>query len=95
VLNITGCVFDGKLLTTGTNATTNCGGFVGYGNGTITNSLYAPADLVTGETEVQTGDVNNHPSATFARDNATVTNSYYTRTLGTAQGKQLRTIAAG
>ena len=94
-LSINGCVFDGKLLSTGTNATTNCGGFVGYGNGTITNSLYAPADLGTGETEVQTGDVNNHPSATFARDNATVTNSYYTRTLGTAQGKQLRTIAAG
>ena len=94
-LSINGCVFDGKLLSTGTNATTNCGGFVGYGNGTITNSLYAPADLGTGETEVQTGDVNNHPSATFARDNATVTNSYYTRALGTAQGKQLRTLAAG
>ena len=93
-LSINGCVFDGKLLSTGTNATTNCGGFVGYGNGTITNSLYAPADLGTGETEVQTGDVNNHPSATFARDNATVTNSYYTRTLGTAQGKQAHSITA-
>ena len=93
-LSINGCVFDGKLLSTGTNATTNCGGFVGYGNGTITNSLYAPADLGTGETEVQTGDVNNHPSATFARDNATVTNSYYTRTLGTAQGNQAHSITA-
>lgn len=94
-LSINGCVFDGKLLSTGTNATTNCGGFVGYGNGTITNSLYAPADLGTGETEVQTGDVNNHPSATFARDNATVTNSYYTRALGTAQGKARRTVSGG
>ena len=34
-----------------------------------------------------TGDVNDHPSATFGRDAVnSITNSYYTRTLGTAQG---------
>ena len=100
-LNITGCVFDGKLLTvnTGESATTNCGGFVGWhNNGTtnISNSLYVPAALGTGETEVLTGNVNNHPSATFGRDALnTLTNSYYTRTLGTAQGKAPRTVTAG
>ena len=55
VLNITGTVFDGKLLTTTTNGTDNCGGFVGWHNGgttNISNSLYAPAAIATGETEV-------------------------------------------
>lgn len=93
-LDITGCTFDGKLLTTGTTATSHCGGFVGWNAGTltITNSLYAPADLADGETEVNDGTSN--PSATFARNGATLTNSYYTRALGTAQGKALRTVAA-
>ena len=38
-LEITGCVFDGKLLTT--NGSTRCGGFVGWNGGTLTisNSL--------------------------------------------------------
>ena len=94
-LDITGCTFDGKLLTTGTTATSHCGGFVGWNDGTltITNSLYAPAALADGETEVIDGDSN--PSATFARNGATITNSYYTRTLGTAQGKQSHCITAG
>ena len=94
-LTIEGCLFDGKLLTTGATATTHCGGFVGWkaSDVTITNSLYAPAALADGETEVQAGDSN--PSATFARNGATITNSYYTRTLGTAQGKQAHSITAG
>ena len=84
---ITGCVFDGKLLTS--NNTTCCGGFVGWPDGTTTirNSLFAPSQVNVGTTN----------SATFARNDSwlTLDNCYYTQTLGTAQGKQARTIAAG
>ena len=86
-LTIDGCVFDGKLLSTGTTATTattNCGGFVGWKNknGTVsvTNSRYAPAALGNDETECASG------SATFVRNGSAGDNCYYTRTLGTAQG---------
>ncbi len=82
-LTIEGCTFDGKIVSTGTTATTLCGGFVGWrsnsGSLTITNSLYAP-----------TADNNAVSSgATFARnwtmpDDA---NCYYTETMGTAQGQ--------
>ena len=97
-ISIEGCVFDGKMLTVGTTGSTgNCGGFVGRRNTTvtITNSLYAPATLGTGETEVIAGTSN--PSATFCRNGAgaTVTNCYYTRALGTAQGKAKRTVSGG
>ena len=95
-LNIKGCVFDGKLLTT--NGTTNCGGFVAWhygGTTNISNSLYAPAALEEGETEV--GTDTSYPSATFLRNvnNPNITNCYYTRALGTAQGKQIYSITAG
>ena len=99
VLNITGCVFDGKLLTTTTNGTFNCGGFVGWHNGgttNISNSLYAPAAIAASETEVGPGTAGQNPSATFGRNAVnSIANSYYTRTLGTAQGKQARSIIAG
>ena len=90
-LTIEGCVFDGKLLTTGATATTHCGGFLGYNKKTvtITNSLYAPAALENGETEI-TGS-----SATFVRNGSAGSNCYYTRTLGTAQGTQAHSITAG
>ena len=93
-LSFTGCTFDGKLLTDANNVTTKCGGFVGYrssGNSIVTNSLYAPAALADGETEA----VGN--SATFVRNgNAnTITNSYYTATLGTEQGTAPRTVSGG
>ena len=94
---ITGCVFNGKLLSknTGNDATGNCAGFVAWGNGTISNCLYAPAAIEGDEAEVVAG-TGDYPSGTFYRGTApTVTNCYYTRALGTAQGKQLRTIAAG
>ena len=92
-LYITGCVFDGKLLTT--NGTTNCGGFVGWRAAEtiyITNSLYAP-NVVEGDAWVSADG-----SSTFARNgdnNTIITNSYYTHTLGTAQGKHPRTVTAG
>ena len=86
---IEGCVLDGKIVSTGDDATTSCGGFVDWNAGTltITNSLYTPT---ADDNAVADG-------ATFARnwtmpDNA---NCYYTRTLGTAQGKQAYTISAG
>ena len=91
-LTIDGCVFDGKILTT--NGTTLCGGFVGYtsyGSLTIKNSIYAPAAPADGETAVSDG-------ATFYRYDAnhqgtiTLTNAYYTQTLGTAQGQQAHSI---
>ena len=91
-LTIEGCVYDGKIITT--NGTTHCGGFVGYtsyGSLTIKNSIYAPAAPATGETAVNS-------QYTFYRYNdkhpgtITLTNSYYTQTLGTAQGKQALSI---
>ena len=65
-LDISNCLFDGKLLGT---TTTSCGGIVGWhkqGTLNITNTLFAPADVT-----VQGG-------AIFARNGATsLTNCYY------------------
>ncbi|MBR2245212.1 MAG: hypothetical protein IJ888_10865 [Prevotella sp.] len=66
-LNITNCLFDGKLLGT---TTTSCGGIVGWhkqGTLNITNTLFAPAEVT-----VQGGE-----GAIFARNGATLTNCYY------------------
>ncbi len=79
-------LFNGQLTTTSDNPTINCGGFVGWRDGTtlstlsISNSLYAPNTTIpSGKTAVNVG-------ATFSRNDVTPTNSYYTQTLGTAQG---------
>ena len=91
---IEGCVFGGKLLTVGENDTGNCGGILGWKNAnvTISNTIYAPAELTGNEKEVQAG-TGNYPSGTFYRGNEpTMTNCYYTRTLDTAQGKAAHTI---
>ena len=91
-LSFDGCAFTGKMLTT--NGTANCGGFLGWTMGTvnINNCLYAPAVMEDGETEVGSSD-----SKAFARLNSTavmnINNSFYTRTLGTAQGIQARSTA--
>lgn len=89
-LTIQGCVFDGKMLTVGETATTSCSGFVGWKNRTvsITDSLYAPAALESGETEIAGG-------ATFVRNGSAGTKCYYTRALGDAQGNAARTVTAG
>ena len=90
-LNIEGCLFDGKLtgISSGTNTTTNCGGFVGYNNNNtlnVTNCLFAPSELTVADSGFKT----------FAYNwSGTPTNSYYTETIGTAQGKLIRTISAG
>ena len=89
-INIEGCTFDGKLLTTG--GTIKCGGFVGWRQKTvnISNSLYAPAAAAEGETWVS-----DENSATLCRNDATITNCYYTETLGELQGKQAHSIMGG
>ena len=83
--SITGCVYNGRLLTT--SGTQYCGGFVGWsGDNTVTvaHSLYAPdANIVVaaGETAINHG-------ATFVRGNTPTveTSCYYTETMGSAQG---------
>ena len=90
-ISFDGCVFNGKLLQqNGAGGSDGC--FIGWTGSnktvTITNSLCALA-ATTGET-MASGN-----SATFARGwnaTTTATNSYYTTTLGTAQGKQARSI---
>lgn len=81
-VSINNSLFNGQLTTTSDNPTINCGGFVGWRDGTlsISNCLYAPNTTIpSGKTAVNVG-------ATFSRNDVTPTNSYYTQTLGTAQG---------
>ena len=90
-LTVSGCVFDGRLLTT--NGTTRCGGLIGwrYGTCTLSDCLYAPAEvtLASGETYINTG-------ATFCRNySGTPANCYYTEVMGSAQGKQAHSITPG
>ena len=90
--NITGCLFDGSIQSAEGYETNQCGGFVGWRNATINvaNSLLT-ADLST----IGAATGQQYPSATFVRNGSAGTNCYYTRLLGTAQGKQARTITAG
>ena len=83
-LTISGCVFNGSM--TGA-ANTRCAGIVGYEylptTTTITNSLFAPATLTVSTTD-------DGYTKTFSRDaDATITNCYYTQTLGAAQGTEV------
>lgn len=95
-LTIEGCLFDGKMLTKANSSTSRCAGFVGWKNigVTIKNCIYAPAAIADGETEVITGTGSNL-SATFSRNGGTFTNCFYTRTLGTVQGKASLSVTAG
>ena len=104
---ITGCLFDGKLLTT--NNTQNCGGFIGWysageNNGQtnvtnrIVNSLYKPAPLESGETAITSGS----PFVCWNPEDTTnepkITNSYYFEaSVPNTQllGKAAHSIAAG
>ena len=84
-LDISNCLFDGKLLGT---TTTSCGGIVGWhkqGTLNITNSLFAPAEVT-----VQGG-------AIFARNGATsLTNCYYISdwSAATVQGTNANSMTA-
>ena len=95
-LTIEGCVFDGKILTTGSSASTDCAGFVGYtsyGSLTIRNSIYAPAAPAQGETTVSSDKTfyryNGNHSGTITLDKC-----YYTQAIGSGdpQGKQALSI---
>ncbi len=97
-INFTGCLFDGKLLQQDGSGSYN-GGFIGWKGDAkivnITNCLCAPAPLAASETMATDG------SATFSREHsdhaATIKNSYYTQSLGDAQGKAIttHTVTAG
>ena len=92
---IEGCVFDGSFLGSNTNA---WGGFVGWtdnrwANSTITilNSMFAP--------DPANINISTNDCSTFTRyytnynpNYITITNCYYTQTLGTAQGKLAHSI---
>ena len=89
-----GCVFTGKML--GENTSSSCG-FVGYvnlsGHININNCYFAPSN----SSDVTMGINNTDPmysSYTFARPESkcTITNSYYTYALGTAQGKKAYSV---
>ena len=103
---ITGCLFDGKLLTT--NNTQNCGGFIGWyspnsssnnwSNDIIVNSICKPAPLESGETAITSGS----PFVCWNPEDATnkpkITNSYYFEaSVPNTQllGKAAHSIAAG
>ena len=80
-LTIEGCAFDGSM--TG-SSNTHCAGIAGYEytatTTVIRNSLFAPTTLTVNTAE-------NGFTKTISRDaDATITNCYYTQTLGTAQG---------
>ena len=87
-VSIDGCLFDGKILTVGDTSSDGCGGLVGdkRNNSTlsITNSLYAPAELADGEQEAKD---NSYTLARYTDGAApSIGNAGYTRPLGTAQG---------
>ena len=91
-VTINNSLFNGQLTTTSDNPTINCGGFVGWKDGTlsISNCLYAPNTTIpSGKVAVDDGG-----SATFSRNDVTPTNSYYTQTLGAAQGTAVGTKTA-
>lgn len=79
-LTIEGCVFDGKILSSGASATNKCGGFVGWrkdkGSLTIINSIFAPSELT----------VSTEECCTFSRNGGTFTGCYYTQAFGDKQG---------
>ena len=90
---IEGCLFDGVICTTASGLTNSCGGFVGWNSGTvnISNSLYAPASVPEGKHAIGTAGC-----ATFARNGVnSIANSYYTQTIGNAQGKACHSVTAG
>ena len=87
---LNGCAFTGQLLGSDSK---KCGGLVGWKTDTSNSSislndcLFAPTEVTVKTTDSKTLVVNN--------GTANITNCYYTQTLGTAQGKKVRTITSG
>ena len=83
IVNISGCVYDGRLLTN--NGTNSCGGFVGWHSAktiNVSNSLYVPSGSIpSGWTAITNG-------ATFVHGNNSATDAtcYFTEIMSTAQG---------
>ena len=94
---IVGCVFDGKILSTGATATTGGGGIVGLTNGqtlTIENCLYKPAALENNETAVACATI--YANSSSAPSSVTCTDCYYTEAYGSAEsGTQGYTVTSG
>jgi hypothetical protein len=89
-LNITNCIYDGRLLTS--NGTMHCGGFVGWHNGqsiSITSSLYAPNTALA----VSDGEKDITVGATFVRGTDVGTDCFYTQPLDAPQGTRVYTEA--
>ena len=94
---IEGCVFEGKILSTGATATTGGGGIVGLTNGqtlTIKNCLYKPAALETGETAVAVSTI--YANSSTYPSTVTCTDCYYTEAYGSAEsGTRGYTVTSG
>ena len=94
---IEGCLFDGKILTTGTTEETKtigCGGIVGFTNGqtlTLKNCLYKPAALADGETAVECPTL--YENSGGKPSTVTSTNCYYFSAYGATQGKLAHSIS--
>jgi len=96
MLNITGCAYTGRLRTYN-GVTTGCGGFVGYHSDapiTISYSFYAPSTIGYG---TWPGDISD--GKTFVHGDyyhyVSLSNYYYTRTMGDSQGTQPYRIIPG
>ena len=89
--SIEGCAFIGKLLGGSSNT---CGGLLGQKSNTsgssvtIKNCLFLP-------TEVSVGTSGSYTFAAGTTGLVTVTNSFYSQALGTAQGTQSYTVQSG
>ena len=94
---VDGCVFDGKILSTGATATTGGGGIVGLTNGqtlTVKNCLYKLATLEDGETPVACSTI--YANSSTAPSTVTCTDCYYTEAYGsTESGTQAYTVTSG
>ena len=77
---ISGCVFDGALISVAGTGNTQCGGFVGASEGitTITSSLLSPSSVSEG---MVSRTFIGYLGGSFSWNNC-----YYTQALGTAQG---------
>ena len=82
-LNISDCLFDGSVK--GETSSTYCGGIVGYNVGTLnmSNCLFMP----------DTAQIGSETTSTLVENAGTlnIVNSYYTKSMGTAQGTQATT----
>ena len=91
-LAVSGCLFDGKFLTT--NGTIDCGGIVGYFNWALTleNCVFAPKTPADGETAVTSGYT---MTSVGNSNNLTIRNCYYGTKMSTLQGKPVATSIYG